>query len=177
MQTFWTHGFTGTSVPLLASATGLGPGSLYAAYGNKESMFQFAIKQYVQYLDEAFVTDAKGVDGIEALFNTIVRLTAEDPQRRGCLIINAVPEMEAMSGSTQKRLKDGLADFRSRVQQYLEHETGWANDRGGLSLKTVAANIAASSIGIRTLGKAGLPRAHLQSIADASVAFVRERLK
>ena len=43
---FWERGYAKTSVGDLVSATGLQPGSLYAAFGNKKGLFLEVIDQY-----------------------------------------------------------------------------------------------------------------------------------
>jgi len=43
METFWCQGYEGTSTQDLVDATGLGRGSLYAAYANKDGLFEQAL--------------------------------------------------------------------------------------------------------------------------------------
>src|SRR5690242_14786829 len=92
LDAFWLHGFTRTSIAHLSKATGLLPGSLYAAFGSKEKMFSIAAQRYVQDLRAALSGGAPGVEGLRHVLDTVVRLTVKDPQRRGCLLINAIPE-------------------------------------------------------------------------------------
>ena len=46
LELFWRHGYEGTSVSLLAGRIGVNIPSLYAAFGNKESLFLEAIERY-----------------------------------------------------------------------------------------------------------------------------------
>src|SRR2546428_14066552 len=82
--------------------------SLYAAYGSKEDMFRAATKRYVADLAAAISTDKSGLDAVQHVLETVVRLTARDPERRGCLILNAIPESHALSSETQAQLQAGL---------------------------------------------------------------------
>jgi AcrR family transcriptional regulator len=43
---FWQNGYEGTSLTNLLEATGLTKLSLYAAFGNKESLFQKVVERY-----------------------------------------------------------------------------------------------------------------------------------
>ena len=45
---FWEHGYEGTSYANITAATGLQKGSLYAAYGDKRSLYLEAIGRYDQ---------------------------------------------------------------------------------------------------------------------------------
>ena len=172
LQTFWNLGYAGTSMPTLSAATDLGPGSLYAAFGNKEAMFKIAIDRYRHYLAAEIKSDTKGIEGIRTLYNKVVSLTIEDPDRRGCLIINAIPEAKALSEATQKNLKNGLAEFRKIIRRHLAEALVDANHTDTSQLDSLTASLASSAIGIRVLGRAGMGRKHLQSVADGVVTLV-----
>src|SRR6266478_1585181 len=47
MKVFWRKGYEGASLPDLTRAMGINRPSLYAAFGNKESLFRKAIDRYV----------------------------------------------------------------------------------------------------------------------------------
>jgi AcrR family transcriptional regulator len=93
MRVFWEKGYEGASMSDLTGAMGINRPSLYAAFGNKESLFRQVMDRYGQgpashvcsALDEA---TARGVA------EKILRGTAEmlgDPRHpRGCLGVNAV---------------------------------------------------------------------------------------
>ena len=172
LQTFWNLGYAATTLPHLSSASGLGPGSLYAAFGNKEAMFGIAIDRYQAYLTEAFMSDARGLEGIRTLFNKVVSLTVKDPDRRGCLVVNAVPESKALTDITQKKLRNGLGDFRKLIRRRLIEALNNSNLQDDTNLESLTASLASSAVGIRVLGRAGMGRKHLQSIADGLVMLV-----
>jgi len=48
MMVFWRKGFEGTSLPDLTKAMGINRPSLYAAFGNKESLFRKALDRYAE---------------------------------------------------------------------------------------------------------------------------------
>ncbi len=172
LQTFWNLGYAATTLPHLSSASGLGPGSLYAAFGNKEAMFGIAVDRYQAYLTKAFMSDARGLEGIRTLFNKVVSLTVKDPDRRGCLVVNAVPESKALTDITQKKLRNGLGDFRKLIRRRLIEALNNSNLQDDTNLESLTASLASSAVGIRVLGRAGMGRKHLQSIADGVVMLV-----
>jgi AcrR family transcriptional regulator len=47
MLLFWERGFEGTSMADLTQAMGLNPSSIYAAFGDKHTLFQLAVKRYM----------------------------------------------------------------------------------------------------------------------------------
>lgn len=48
MDLFWQRGYANTSMKDIVQATGIQPGSLYAAFGDKEKLFQQAFRKYTQ---------------------------------------------------------------------------------------------------------------------------------
>lgn len=168
---FWSRGYARTSIEELTEATGLLRGSLYAAYGSKEDMFRAATKRYVADLAAALATDKTGLDAAQHVLDTVARLTARDPERRGCLILNAIPESHALSAETRAQLDDGLkamqALFRARLRE-AQAEAGTAVD-----LDPLATMLFASSVAIRVLGRAGQDRKVLQNIARSAIEAVR----
>jgi TetR/AcrR family transcriptional repressor of nem operon len=50
MQVFWCRGYEATSVQDLVDATGVGRGSLYAAFGSKEGLYLAALDRYREQL-------------------------------------------------------------------------------------------------------------------------------
>ena len=46
LEVFWRKGYEGTSLPDLTEAMGINRPSLYAAFGNKESLFRKVLQRY-----------------------------------------------------------------------------------------------------------------------------------
>ncbi|HEV7753516.1 MAG TPA: TetR/AcrR family transcriptional regulator, partial [Baekduia sp.] len=44
---FWEHGYDATPVTLLTEAMGIGAPSLYAAFGDKRTLFEAALDRYL----------------------------------------------------------------------------------------------------------------------------------
>ncbi len=167
LDVFWSRGYARTSIDELTAAAGLLRGSLYCAYGSKESMFRAATERYVADLAAAIATDKTGLDGARHVLDTVARLTAGDPERRGCLILNAVPESRGLSAETRRALQDGLAAMqallRARIREE-QHEAGT-----DLDLEPLVAMLFAAAVAIRVLGRAGQGRRLLQNIATGAI--------
>ena len=172
LAAFWTHGYARTSLPVLTRATDLLPGSLYAAFGNKEAMFRLAIARYVEGVRHEVTSDRRGVAGVQWVLDTVVRITAKDPARRGCLVLNAIPEATTLSTETRRMLQDALDELRRLFRRHLREA---AADAGAtIDLTRLEALCFAAAVSIRVLGRAGQPRRLLQAIAAGATAAVRD---
>ena len=47
LETFWSHGYEGTSISDLTEAMGIQRGSLYQAFGDKKALFLSALERYL----------------------------------------------------------------------------------------------------------------------------------
>jgi AcrR family transcriptional regulator len=79
MLLFWERGFEGTSMADLTEAMGLSPSSIYAAFGDKQALFELAAKRYLenpaQYAARA-LAEPTLKNAVRALFeNTVEFLT------------------------------------------------------------------------------------------------------
>jgi len=179
LSAFWLHGYTRTSIAHLTEATGLLPGSLYAAFGSKEQMFRLAADRYVKELRVALAGGAAGIEGIQHVLDTVVRLTVKDPQRRGCLLINAIPETSSLSPETRSRVERGFKEMRGFVRHRLREaqETAKTGEqKTSAELDQLSNLVFAALVAIRVLGRAGQDRRLLQDIADGAAAAVRRAL-
>ena len=173
LNAFWLRGFARTSIADLTAATKLLPGSLYAAFGSKEAMFRLAVDRYQRYLRAAVAaaSDTRGLKGLGDLLDAAVRLTADDPERRGCLVINAIPEAASYSGDTRRLLQDDLRRSRRLVRKRLveaQEDAGQPAD-----VDALAAIVFSAMVGIRVLGRAGESRPQLQAVADGAKLLLR----
>jgi len=171
LNAFWLRGFTRTSISDLTAATKLLPGSLYAAFGSKEAMFRLAVDRYQKYLRSAVASDTRGLKGLEDRLDEVVRLTADDPERRGCLVINAIPEAASYSDDTLHLLKDDLRRNRRFVRKRLVE----AQEDAGqpVDVDALAAIVFSAIVGMRVLGRAGESRQELQAVADGAKLLLR----
>lgn len=172
LDVFWSRGYARASIEELTAATGLLRGSLYAAYGSKEGMFRAATRRYAADLAAAIATDRRGLDGARHVLDTIVRLTVADRERRGCPILNAIPEAHGLSAETQSELTGGLASMQALLRKFLREAQADAG-RADVDLEPLGAMLFAASVAIRVLGRAGENRRLLQNIATGAIDAAR----
>jgi TetR/AcrR family transcriptional repressor of nem operon len=168
---FWSRGYARTSIDDLTAATDLLRGSLYAAYGSKEEMFRIAARRYVSHLGAALASDKRGLDGAQHILETVARLTVRDPGRRGCLILNAIPEAHGLSAETREEMHAALrsmqALFRARLRE------AQADAGTDLDVEPLVAMLFAASVSIRVLGRAGHDRRLLNNITKGTIEAAR----
>ena len=94
---FWNAGYAATSLEDLMRVSGLGKGSLYAAFGDKRQLFLRALRSYTDemhgLLREALDETPRALDALRALLEAPLDDATEAGARRGCLMANSTCEL------------------------------------------------------------------------------------
>ena len=123
MDVFWRKGFEAASLANLTKAMGINPPSLYAAFGDKESLFLEALERYqarrgssCPYVDEP---TARGA--IRRLLTYMAEELTSSCHPRGCMMMmaattsaNSSPQMQA---ALAKRRAAARAHMEARIEQ------------------------------------------------------------
>jgi TetR/AcrR family transcriptional regulator, transcriptional repressor for nem operon len=123
LEVFWTQGLAATSMPDLARATGVQRGSLYNAYGDKETIFLRAFERYAARFLAAVEASLEGEDAgrmLRRFFEmTISNMTSGSPPR-GCLTTKTAADGSVASAQIRQRLQDLLNELSLRIETALE---------------------------------------------------------
>ncbi|WP_409491481.1 TetR/AcrR family transcriptional regulator [Amycolatopsis sp. cmx-11-12] len=109
MELFWSRGYEATSVRDLTRHLGIGQGSLYAAFGDKEGLYRAALERYRTTLAAAALSDLKeGADARSVIRTMLVErvLIAVEDDGRGCLVVNAACERLPKDAATRRTVRD-----------------------------------------------------------------------
>ncbi|MGL5532247.1 MAG: TetR/AcrR family transcriptional regulator [Plesiomonas shigelloides] len=93
METFRAHGYSKTTMQQLVAATGLHPGSIYAAFGNKRGLFLAAIEHYVaersRFRQQMLTADPSPLAALHHYLN----LVAGEMVQGVCLVTRSLLEL------------------------------------------------------------------------------------
>ena len=167
---FWRRGFAATSMSDLYEATGLKPGSLYAAFKDKDHLFRRCFEAYAAFFRQTLPTDRSGVAAIEAWLALQARLAAEDPERKGCLIVNTLAEREVHSEATRALAGGRLQEIRDFFLRHLSLAVGRGELPGAFEIEATADALVGAVISIMALGRAGADRRMIEHVAQAATA-------
>ena len=123
MQTFWTHGYRGTSLEDLAGATGLRKGSLHNAFGNKEDLFLLALERYAERFDtrlDGALDDSNPRRAIERFLEAIVERMADSTTPRGCLSTYACIEWQDLPPRAAAKVSQAMQNLENYLYSVIE---------------------------------------------------------
>lgn len=179
MAVFWAQGYSKTSIGDLVEATGLQPGSLYAAFGNKKGMFLEVIDQYNLAFLGGISTLQKearpAVDKIHGLLQQIVEDQLSGKNQRGCLTVNAMLEMSQHDADIASRLRT----YNQRLKKAFAALISDAQDEGHIpayrDTDALSAFLMNNIWGMRVTCKSKPGEIALQAIVDGVMAALRAR--
>lgn len=179
LDVFWRQGYGQTSVCDLVDATGLQPGSLYAAFGNKKGVFLEVLDTYNRaFVDRIRALGRDGrpaLDGIRDLLAGIVEATVSGQGQQGCLAVNALLELAAHEPDVARR----LSEHNERVRGSFAAVIARAQDLGeiapGRSPEALSAFLVNNLWGMRVTCRGCTDRATLDAVVDGILDALTHR--
>jgi len=172
MELFWEHGYEATGLSDIIKATGLGKASLYATFGNKQSMYLHALAAFeTNMVDEgtAMLRSGAGspMDRIAQFLDAPIAARRDAGDARGCFLCNASADRAALDAQTAAvvqrcytKLSEALA---GTLAQMMAPDA--ARHRAQMLLAVYS--------GLRVMARTGMPIATLEEARDEALSGLR----
>ncbi|MEV6418845.1 TetR/AcrR family transcriptional regulator [Streptomyces sp. NPDC051662] len=172
MLMFWTHGYEGTSVSGLTAAMGMSAPSIYAAFGDKETLFRRVLERYLAgpgaYV-EAALEQPTASALVRALLDAAIDTVAGDHTPHGCLTVHG-----ALVGPGSRSAQQVLARVSGNKLDLLSHRLRAFRDSGDLPSDCDPSALAGLLMtviqGLAVQAASGAPREELRRVADQMMA-------
>lgn len=169
---FWRHGYDVVSIQQLEAATGLGRGSLYNAFGDKEGLFLAALDRYATTYGSralASLSDQDVGEGIRRMLDAIIARMDNPENPRGCLLTNT----SLAHGSHSPRIDADVLGRMESIEDLLHTAIARARDAGQIPAdadpRQLARFYAAVVQSLGVMHKAQGDTAALHDIADVAM--------
>lgn len=178
MEVFWSRGYHATALPDLLRATKLSRGSLYAAFGDKHSLFLRALDRYIAdaqtRMDREFDPRREPVNGLRAWLAGYVDRTTGAHGRRGCLLVATAMELAGQDAEVARRVAGFFKAMETRLADALSRAKTAGKLADGVEPSSVARILVCFVEGLRVVGKTAPPRVTSQATANALLdRFIR----
>ncbi len=128
MVLFTEKGYTACSMRRLVEITGLKPGSLYGAFGDKRSLYLEALRLYeklsIEQLEAFLPSGESPLGNIRTFFDLAFLNMPSEQLRAGCLFVNTIaemtdidPEVAQAAGSCLDRLEAAFKKALERARE------------------------------------------------------------
>lgn len=177
MRIFWEKGFEPASLSDLIAGTGICRGSLYNAFGGKAQLFVKALKKYDKDNRRAMLADLEAMDdprqAIAALFDRLVTSTVEDPEKKGCFLVNTASELATHGPEVSDIVRNGLRELQAFFRRSIEVGQARQQFPGTLDPDATAKALMAMVVAIRVLGRGMSDAVSLKTIAAQAQQLLR----
>jgi TetR/AcrR family transcriptional regulator, transcriptional repressor for nem operon len=174
---FWLHGFNGTSLDDLTDVTGLGRGSLYAAFTDKRTLFLRALDDYATAMANQVFSDLRdpGRRGRDRLVNhirSITKLLTADTKSKGCLMAKTAAEMGVTDKEVARRVRKWLDGYQRDLADAVRAAQRDGDIAAAADADELALLILALLRGAEALRKGGMPPRAIVAVADQAIALL-----
>jgi TetR/AcrR family transcriptional regulator, transcriptional repressor for nem operon len=174
---FWSRGYTATSIDDLTSATGLGKGSLYGAFGDKHGLFMRALDDYIGtslagYRDQLRDPACGAFDRLAHHIRAQVKFLAADKLRRGCMLAKSAAELSATDDTVERVVEQAYADWLTELIDCIKEAQRDGDIDQNRNPKALATTALAFMRGQEALHKGGVKPAQLKASAEQMIALL-----
>ncbi|MGW2743357.1 TetR/AcrR family transcriptional regulator [Streptomyces sp. NPDC001450] len=170
---FWEHGYEATSVSDLTRIMGIGAPSLYAAFGDKRTLFEEVVRVYVDthgaFGHRALAEEPTARAAVERTLREAAAEYTDPAHPYGCLVVHAAtnctsPEVEQL---LRERRNAGITALESRIRS----DVAAGRLPAGTDAATLARHTGAMIQGMSQQARDGASRAELEALAEIAMAI------
>ncbi|OLZ67275.1 TetR family transcriptional regulator [Streptomyces sp. IMTB 2501] len=173
LMAFWEHGYEATSVSDLTRIMGIGAPSLYAAFGDKRTLFEEVVRVYSDthgaFGDRAIAEEPTARAAVERMLREAAAEYTDPEHPYGCLVVHAAtnctsPEVEQL---LRERRNANMAALASRVRADIAAGLLPA----GTDAAVLARHTGAMIQGMSQQARDGASRGELEALAEIAMAI------
>ncbi|MFI1365539.1 TetR/AcrR family transcriptional regulator [Streptomyces griseochromogenes] len=173
LMAFWKHGYEATSVSDLTRIMGIGAPSLYAAFGDKRTLFEEVVRVYADthgaFGDRALAEEPTARAAVERTLREAAAEYTDPAHPYGCLVVHAAtnctsPEIEQL---LRERRNAGIGALESRIRA----DVAEGRLPAGTDAAALARHAGAMIQGMSQQARDGAGRAELEALAEIAMAI------
>jgi AcrR family transcriptional regulator len=172
LNLFWKHGYEGTSMAMLTESIGVNVASLYAAFGNKESLFVQCVERYSELNGDLYHESLKkktASDVARSILEGEVELVTRRGTPDGCLMIQGA----LTTSPNAEKIRQMMAQMRAMAEKWMADRFRQAVVEGDLPSDADPAALACYLMtlnsGLAVQAKSGVGRKQLLKVVDIAM--------
>lgn len=174
MRTFWSKGYEGTSITDLTEAMGVSRSTLYASFGDKESVFDRAVELYTEEISSqryAILREAESArQGLRDFLQHHINVATGRRYPGGCLIVNSAAELDAVGGRVAQAIAARAQFAEDAIHALLERGKKSGEIAKSKDTRAAARMLIAVTYGIHVLARMKRDRKNLEEVIETAVS-------
>lgn len=177
MQLFWEKGYAATSLSDLTAKMEIQKPSLYSAFGDKEGLFEAALRRYTNLHAANIRTKLQNEQSVKEVIRTFFENMVEEEYKKdfskGCFCINTMVELAPHNEKFEVLTREHQMYLAVIFQELITKGIRSGELQSDLNAKAVAQTLVTSLIGLTVLMKSRPER----SVIDNSVSLIVSLVK
>ncbi len=172
MEVFWRRGYEAATLPELTLAMGINRPSLYAAFGNKEQLFEKCLDRYVHgpagYVRKA-LAEPTARAAVEKLLAGAICLLTDPRYPSGCLMVHGALACGPAAESVRQQLALHRAAGLNLIRKRLERAKRTGELPASVRCADLARFVVTINQGLAIQAASGATRSQLQQVAEIAM--------
>ncbi|MCI1593644.1 TetR/AcrR family transcriptional regulator [Heyndrickxia oleronia] len=171
MHLFWEKGYSATSLSDLTEKMGIQRPSLYAAFGDKEGLFEAALRRYTKLHASKVrikLQNRPVKEGIRTFFEELVEEEYKKETDKGCFCINTMVELASHNEKFEILTREHQMYLSVLFQELIDEGVRNGEFTNNLNSKALAQMLVTSLVGLTVMIKSRPER----SFIDNSLAVI-----
>jgi TetR/AcrR family transcriptional regulator, transcriptional repressor for nem operon len=174
---FWSRGYAATSIDDLTTATGLGKGSLYGAFGDKHGLFLRALDDYIGTSLDSVRGQLRdpthsAYDRLTRHIRAQAKAIAADASRRGCMMAKSAAELSATDDTVEQAVQKAYGVWAKELADCITEAQRDGDIDRKQNPQALATTVLAFMRGQEALHKGGMKPAQLKASAEQMIALI-----
>ncbi|MES5865865.1 TetR family transcriptional regulator [Bacillus cereus group sp. RP32] len=177
MQLFWEKGYAATSLSDLTAKMEIQKPSLYSAFGDKEGLFEAALRRYTNLHAANIRTKLQNEQSVKGAIRTFFENMVEEEYKKefskGCFCINTMVELATHNEKFEVLTREHQMYLAVIFQELITKGIRSGELQNDLNAKALAQTLVTSLIGLTVLMKSRPER----SVIDNSISIIVSLVK
>ncbi|HFK1764702.1 transcriptional regulator [Bacillus wiedmannii] len=177
MQLFWEKGYAATSLSDLTAKMEIQKPSLYSAFGDKEGLFEAALRRYTNLHAATIRTKLQNEQSVKEAIRTFFENMVEEEYKKefskGCFCINTMVELAPHNEKFEVLTREHQMYLTVIFQELITKGIQSGELQNDLNAKAVAQTLVTSLIGLTVLMKSRPERSVIENSVSIIVSLVK----
>ncbi|MED2040460.1 TetR/AcrR family transcriptional regulator [Bacillus wiedmannii] len=177
MQLFWEKGYAATSLSDLTAKMEIQKPSLYSAFGDKEGLFEAALRRYTNLHAANIRTKLQNEQSVKGAIRTFFENMVEEEYKKefskGCFCINTMVELAPHNEKFEVLTREHQMYLAVIFQELITKGIRSGELQSDLNAKAVAQTLVTSLIGLTVLMKSRPERSVIENSISIIVSLVK----
>ena len=170
LQLFWQKGFHATSLKDIEEALDMRPGSIYAAFGSKDGLFQEALDYYARLglseLERVMGAYQSPLLGLAAFVRQLGGIRDKGLPSQACMLVKSLLELGAREQTALQKVEMLLAGMELRFINYFTEAQRLGELDSKLDPTRLGRRLQAEIMGLRAFAQRDVESAAVQALAE-----------